>query len=65
MWHVREDPSSALYESNQNSRCEWQESNLRTPTGIDLESITFGLSVTLALKEVYLRSNAKNIPRST
>lgn len=30
------------------SVCEWQDSNLRTPTRIDLESITFGRSVTLA-----------------
>ncbi len=29
-------------------KCEWQDSNLRTPTRIDLESITFGRSVTLA-----------------
>ncbi len=29
-------------------KCEWQDSNLRTPARIDLESITFGRSVTLA-----------------
>ena len=29
-------------------KCEWQESNLRTPARIDLESITVGRLVTLA-----------------
>ena len=35
--------------------CEWQESNLRTPTRTDLESVTFGLLVTLALNVALLR----------
>ena len=35
--------------------CEWQESNLRTPTRTDLESVTFGLLVTLAPKFIIER----------
>lgn len=33
--------------------CEWQDSNLRTPARTDLESVTFGLSVTLAVGNGY------------
>ena len=35
-------------EWNLRVECEWQDSNLRTPARTDLESVTFGLSVTLA-----------------
>jgi hypothetical protein len=35
-------------QSKKKAKCEWQESNLRTPARIDLESITVGRLVTLA-----------------
>ena len=37
----------------QQKRCEWQDSNLRTPTRTDLESVTVDRLVTLAPKYHY------------
>ena len=48
-WYT-DDHSDYIFQGNHNpeEKCEWQDSNLRTPSRIDLESITFGRSVTLA-----------------